>query len=60
MKQFICMGIIALMAICVAAPAYATAEVVQNAGMQGVITPQYTYISLLSSGLWINSSGKAT
>lgn len=60
MRKFICMGIIALMAIWVASPAYATAEVAQNAGMQGVITPQWTYISMICPGLWINSSGKAT
>jgi len=60
MKKLICMGIIALMTILVAAPAYATVEVAQNAGTQGVITPQWTYIALICPGLSINSLGKAT
>jgi hypothetical protein len=59
MKKFICMGILVLMAVFSAVPAYAAAEVVQDARTQGVITPQYTYISLLNAGLSINSSGKA-
>ena len=45
MAKFICMGIIALMTILVAAPAYATAEVIQNAGsyyLQDVIEPGET------------------
>jgi len=60
MKKFVCMGILVLMTVFTAVPAYAAAEVVQHAETQGVITPQYTYISLLSTGLSINSSGKAT
>lgn len=36
-----------------AVPAYAAAaEAVQNAGAQGVITPKFTYISLLSPVLY--------
>lgn len=60
MKKFICMGILALMAVLSPATAYATADVSQNAGTQGVIAPQFTYISLLIPGLSIDSSGKAT
>lgn len=60
MKKFVCMSILALMTVLAAAvPAYA-ADGIENAGTQGVITPQFTYISLLSPGLSINSSGKAT
>ncbi|MDD2300005.1 MAG: DUF6147 family protein [Fermentimonas sp.] len=59
MKKFICMGILVLMAVFAVVPAYA-ADGTKNAGTQGVITPQFTYISLLSPGLSINSSGKAT
>lgn len=60
MKKFVCMGILVLMAAFSAVPAYAAAEVVQDAGTQGVITPQFTYISLLTPGLSISSSGLAT
>lgn len=59
MKRLVCLGILVLTVVFFAVPAYAAAEVVQNTGTQGVITPQYTYISLLSPGLSINSSGKA-
>ncbi len=59
MKKFICMGILIFMTVFAAVPAYA-ADGAENAGTQGVITPQFTYISLLSPGLSINSSGRAT
>ena len=59
MIKLIAIGIVGLMAIFSAIPAYAVAEVDQQAGTQGVITPQFTYISLLSPGLSINSFGKA-
>ena len=60
MKKFVCMSLLVLMTVVAAAvPAYA-ADGTDNAGTQGVITPQFTYISLLSPGLSINSSGKAT
>ncbi|HAG08592.1 MAG: hypothetical protein XD78_1991 [Desulfotomaculum sp. 46_296] len=59
MKKFICIGILVLTAVFFSVPAYA-ADGTQNAETQGVITPQFTYISLLSPGLSINSSGKAT
>ncbi|MDD2300010.1 MAG: hypothetical protein PHU69_10270 [Fermentimonas sp.] len=59
MKKFICMGILVFMAVFAVVPAYA-ADGTKNTGTQGVITPQFTYISLLSPGLSINSSGKAT
>ncbi len=59
MKRFICMGIFVLMVILAAVPAYAS-DGTKNAGVQGIITPQYTYISLLTPGLSINSSGMAT
>jgi len=38
----------------------AAAGVFQDAGTQWVITPQWTYISMICPGLWISSSGKAT
>ncbi|TEB15564.1 hypothetical protein Psfp_02059 [Pelotomaculum sp. FP] len=59
MKKFICMWLLVLMAVLSPVPAYA-ADGTENAGAQGVITPKFTYISLLSPGLSINSSGKAT
>lgn len=59
MKRFICLGFVVLMAVFAATPAYA-ADVTENKATQGVLTPQFTYISLLSPGLSINSSGKAT
>ena len=60
MKKFVCMSILALMTVLAAAvPAYA-ADGIENAGTQGVITPQFTYISFLIPGLSINSSGKAS
>lgn len=59
MKKFICMGILVLMTVFSAVPAYAAAGT-QNAGTQSVITPQFTYISILIPGLSIDSSGKAT
>ncbi len=59
MKKFICMGILVLMTVFSAVPAYA-APGTQNAGTQGVITPLFTYISILIPGLSIDSSGKAT
>lgn len=60
MKKLICMVILVSMAVFSAAPVCAAAEAAQQAGTQGVITPQFTYISLLIPGLSINSSGKAT
>ena len=60
MKKFICMGILVLMAIFSFVPGYTAAKAIQDAGPQSVIKPQYTYISLLNTGLSINSSGKAT
>jgi len=59
LKKFICLGIIVLMAVFSAVPAYAV-DGTKNEGTQGLIAPQFTYISLLSPGLSINSSGKAT
>ncbi len=59
MRKIICMGILVLMTVFCAVPALA-ADGAENVGTQGVITPQFTYISLLNAGLWINSSGKAT
>ena len=59
MKKFICMGILVLMVVFSAVPAYA-ADGTKNEAKKGVITPQFTYISMLNPGLSINSSGKAT
>ncbi|NLL87249.1 MAG: hypothetical protein GX229_12285 [Syntrophomonadaceae bacterium] len=59
MKKFISMSILAFMTVFLAVPAYA-ANGSPNAGIQGVITPQYTYISTLTPGLEINSLGTAT
>ncbi len=49
MRKIICMGILVLMAVLCAVPAQAAngAETVT----QGVITPRFTYISLLNAGL---------
>ncbi len=58
MKSIICWGIIILM-VFIATPVYA-ADLIENPGEPGVITPKFTYISWLSSGLSINSWGKAT
>lgn len=60
MRKFVCMVIIVLMAVFSVNPACAAAEPVQNPGTQGVITPNFTYISRLNAGLSINSSGKTT
>ncbi|MFA7077277.1 MAG: hypothetical protein WC147_02535 [Syntrophomonas sp.] len=59
MKKFICVGILVLMTVFAAVPAYA-ADGTKNTGTQRVMSPQFTYISLLSPGLVINSSGRAT
>lgn len=59
MRKIICMGILVLMAVLYAVPAQATGGA-ENTVKQGVITPRFTYISLLNAGLSINSSGKAT
>ncbi len=59
MRKIICMGILVLMAVLNAVPVQATGGA-ENTGKQGVITPRFTYISLLNAGLSINSSGKAT
>jgi len=59
MKKFVCMGILVLMTVFSTVPAYA-ADGTKTAGTQGVITPQFTYISVLTPGLSINSLGIAT
>ena len=59
MKKFVCMGILVLMAVFATVPAYA-ADGTKTAGTQGLITPQFTYISVLTPGLSIDSSGRAT
>ncbi|WP_347487747.1 hypothetical protein [Desulfoscipio sp. XC116] len=59
MKRSICMGIFVLMAVFSIIPAYAV-DGTKEVKTQELITPQFTYISLLSPGLSINSSGKAT
>lgn len=56
MKKFVCIGILALITVFITVPAYANTI---SSGTYGVITPQYTYISLLNAGLNISSSGKA-
>ncbi len=58
MKKLIYLGMIAFMAVFFIVPAYA-AHGTENKGTQGLIAPQFTYISSLSSGLSINSSGRA-
>lgn len=59
MGKIICMGILVLMAVFCVIPAQAAGGA-EDTGVQGVITPRFTYISLLNAGLLINSSGKAT
>jgi len=59
MRKFICTGMLVFMVILAAVPAYGATGGVKSTGTQGEITPQYTYISLLTPGLSINSSGKA-
>lgn len=59
MKKFISMSLIVLIALFSAVPVYAVDET-KSAGTQGEVTPQFTYISFLSPGLSIDSSGKAT
>lgn len=59
MKRLMCIGLVALMLVLAAVPAVASGSV-QNAETPGLITPQFTYIALLNSGLSINSSGKST
>ncbi|CFX82300.1 Uncharacterized [Syntrophomonas zehnderi OL-4] len=59
MRKIICMGILILMTVFCSVPALAT-EGAENTRQQNVITPQFTYISLLNAGLSINSSGKVT
>ena len=59
MKNFVCMGILVLMTVFFTVPAYAT-DGTKNAGAQGIIMPQFTYISVLIPGLSINSIGTAT
>ena len=46
MKRFICMVFVVLMAVFAAVPAYA-ADMTKNNAAQGVITPRFTYISML-------------
>jgi hypothetical protein len=48
MKKFICLGILVLMTVVCVVPACAAGETTNRT--QGVITPQWTYISLLSPG----------
>ncbi|SFR14626.1 hypothetical protein [Desulfoscipio geothermicus] len=59
MKKFVCMGILFLMVIFSAVPVYADAGT-KKESQKAVITPQFTYISMLNPGLSISSSGKAT
>jgi len=59
MKRFISMSILAFMTVFLVVPAYA-ANGTPNAGIQGVVTPQYTYISTLTPGLEVDSLGTAT
>jgi hypothetical protein len=57
-KKFVCIGILVFMAVFLTVPAYADST--QNVEAQGVITPQFTYISVLTPGLSIDSLGTAT
>jgi hypothetical protein len=59
MKKIICMGILVLMTLFCTVPAQAVVGN-ENTWAQGVVTPKFTYISLLNAGLSINSSGRAT
>lgn len=59
MKRFIFLGIVVLMVVFAAVPGYADAGTKSEAKKE-VVTPQFTYISMLNPGLSINSFGKAT
>jgi len=59
MKKFVSMSILVFMTVFFAVPAYAV-DSTQNVEAQGVITPQFTYISVLTPGLSIDSLGTAT
>jgi len=61
LRKIICMGVMALMIMFCTVPVPTQAITgAENTGKPGVITPKFTYISLLNAGLDINSSGKAT
>ena len=59
MRKIICMGILVLMTLFCTVPVQAV-NGNGSAWAQGVVTPRFTYISLLNGGLSINSSGRAT
>ncbi|AGL02510.1 hypothetical protein [Desulfoscipio gibsoniae] len=59
MKKFVCIGILVFMAVFLTVTAYA-ADRTKNPGTQGVITPQFTYISVSTPDLSIDSLGTAT
>jgi hypothetical protein len=58
MKKFICLGILVLMTVVCVVPAYA-ANGTTNVGAQGVIAPQWTYISFIKSGVIDQLVGKS-
>lgn len=59
MKKLIIVGLVFLMTIFCAVPAFAV-DGTNSVKTQGVISPQFMYMSLLDAGLSINSSGLAT
>lgn len=59
MKRFFCVILGCLMPFVSVVPVYAGNEAL-NVNPQGIISPQFTYISYLSPGLSISSSGLAT
>jgi len=59
MKRFFCMILVLLMTLVSTVPVYAD-NGATNVNPQGVISPQFTYISYLNPGLSISSSGLAT
>ncbi|SHJ12461.1 hypothetical protein [Desulfosporosinus lacus] len=59
MKRFFCMILVLLMTLVSAVPVYAD-NGAANVNPQGIISPQFTYISYLNPGLSISSSGLAT
>lgn len=58
MKRFFCMILVFLMTLASAVPVYADGAT--NVNPQGIISPQFTYISYLNPGLAISSSGLAS
>jgi hypothetical protein len=58
MRKIIKCGLMLLLAMCLATPAFAMEAA--NLSSTGIITPQFTNMSLLSAGLSISSAGKAT